>query len=305
MNKTESAGATDPAVEPAKPRGAKFATRQATVPKPALAAAAKAANSGSDGDSAAAKAPKPAAKAVSAKKTAQAPAKTEDVPRQRPTNNQLLCVSRRTASRERALGRAGARNLRVFDVARGAAGARRRGRDRARARARRLPGEIFFPSALPPPLTSRPLPRAIRSQVQGSLQLGALRPRPHPGHARGPPPGDARVRFRDVRLPPGASPSRSRASALATRATITPPLPVSRVARAHAETVTPRDAGPPTARDRRDAIDRAPDRERRAARRPRARAPATPPAALPAAVRRARRPSLTPPASRESRVGYG
>ena len=146
MNKTESAGATDPAVEPAKPRGAKFATRQATVPKAALAAAAKAANSGSDGDSAAAKAPKPAANAVSAKKTAQAPAKTEDVPRQRPTNNQLLCVSRRTASRERAPGRAGARNLRVFDVARGAAGARRRGRDRARARAPSPRRDFFFPS---------------------------------------------------------------------------------------------------------------------------------------------------------------
>jgi hypothetical protein len=144
MNKTESAGATDPAVEPAKPRGAK-SRRQARCEGPRPRPAAKAANSGSDGDSAAAKAPKPAAKAVSAKKTAQAPAKTEDVPRQRPTNNQLLCVSRRTASRERAPGRAGARNLRVFDVARGAAGARRRGRDRARARAPSPRRDFFSP----------------------------------------------------------------------------------------------------------------------------------------------------------------
>jgi hypothetical protein len=102
---------------------------------------------------------------VSAKKTAQAPAKAEDVPRQRPTNNQLLCVSRRTASRERAPGRAGARNLRIFDVARGAAGARRRGCDRARARAP-SPRRDFFP--LPAPATTDLPPSPPRDPIAGT-----------------------------------------------------------------------------------------------------------------------------------------
>jgi hypothetical protein len=81
------AGATDaaPALAPAAQSAAKRA-------KPKAAPAVKASASGSDVDSA--KALKVAKPAASAKKTAQAaPAKAEEVaPRQRPTNNQLLCV---------------------------------------------------------------------------------------------------------------------------------------------------------------------------------------------------------------------